>query len=535
MRSTSFHHPWAFRLGCLAVATGVCLHLPPYVMAAPVHFRMAGMPMDGWMEAGMAAIIVGALLAVFGLTPPPAQLRRAARRAPVGVSFHVSDNAPLTIEHAKLAFVLVIALTIDVMKPASIAFVMPGMVREYGLAMSTVGYLALSALIGTAAGSLIWGRLADVFGRRSTILLSSILFMGTATCGTMPSFRGNLVMCFIMGAAAGGMLPIVFTLMAEIVPARHRAWLLVALGGIGASAGYLAASGAATLLEPHFSWRMLWLLNLPTGASIVLLNRQIPESPRFLASVGQPEQARSIMARFAGSAYSEVAGGADHGGSDAEPVRSVRQGIRQLLRGGYANITTALVLCGLAWGMVNFGFVLWLPSNLHKLGLATHTAGTLIAQSALLATPGAAAAVWMYQCWSSFKSLMLFAALTVLGVLAFAVMDVSGIHSTALAMAAIALLLIAISGVIATMLPYAAEIYPVHVRGTGTGLVAAGSKAGGILGAAMGVAGLFDNFTWSALIIAIPLLLTCLMLWRGGRETRGQGLESIQRAFGSPE
>ncbi|MGH8126428.1 MAG: MFS transporter, partial [Rhodanobacteraceae bacterium] len=165
----------------------------------------------------------------------------------------------------------------------------------------------------------------------------------------------------------------------------------------------------------------------------------------------------------------------------------------------------------------------------------THTAGTLIAQSALLATPGAAAAVWMYQCWSSFKSLMLFAALTVLGVLAFAVMDVSGIHSTALAMAAIALLLIAISGVIATMLPYAAEIYPVHVRGTGTGLVAAGSKAGGILGAAMGVAGLFDNFTWSALIIAIPLLLTCLMLWRGGRETRGQGLESIQRAFGSPE
>src|SRR5690606_29841302 len=105
---------------------------------------------------------------------------------------------------------------------------------------------------------------------------------------------------FLMGASAGGLLPITFTLMAETVPAAHRGWLLVALGGIGTSAGYLVASGAAAILEPMFSWRILWLLGLPTGALIIFLNRWIPESPRFLSSVGLEHEARAVLRRYAG-------------------------------------------------------------------------------------------------------------------------------------------------------------------------------------------------------------------------------------------
>ena len=426
--------------------------------------------------------------------------------------------------------VLVLALTIDVMKPASIAFVMPGMAHEYDIGMSRAGYLALSALIGTAVGSVAWGRLADVFGRRAAILLSALLFMGTAICGTMPSFEWNIVMCFMMGAAAGGMLPIAFTLMAETVPARHRGWLLVALGGAGTSAGYLAASGAAALLEPSFSWRALWLLNLPTGALIVVLNRFIPESPRFFANAGLEAQARAVLARFAGSSSALVKDTA----AVAAPVLEVHQpraGLRQMLRGRHATITLALMACGLAWGLVNFGFVLWLPANLHKLGLDARAAGTLMAQSALLAIPGIALVVWLYQRWSSFKTLVLFVALTVLALLAFAAIEVGGLRAQSFTIAATVLLLIAISGVIATMIPYAAEIYPVHLRGTGSGLIAAGSKAGGILGALLGVAGVFDSFLVSAVVIAVPMTVAGVMLWRGGVETRGRELESIQRVM----
>lgn len=528
----AFHHPWAFWLGCLAVAAGVCLHLPMYVMAAPMHFHLAGMPMDLSMELGMFLIPFGVLLAGYGLMPRLAQMRLTTRGG-ARLHFHVADGVPLNGEHWKLVVVLAIALTIDVMKPASIAFVMPGMAREYAIGMSTAGYLALSALIGTAVGSIVWGRLADMFGRRAAILLSALLFMGTAICGTMPSFGWNLVMCFMMGAAAGGMLPIAFTLMAETIPARHRGWLLVALGGVGTSAGYLAASGAATLLEPEFSWRALWLLNLPTGALIVVLNRYIPESPRFLANAGLPDRARAVLARFAGSA----AGLVEDAAADAAPIMEIHQpraGLREMLRGRHARITVALMVCGLAWGLVNFGFVLWLPANLHKLGLDAHASSLLMAQSALLAIPGIALVVWLYQRWSSFKSLVLFVGLTVVALMVFAAIEVTGLRAQVLTIAATVLLLVSISGVIATMIPYAAEIYPVHLRGTGSGLIAAGSKIGGILGAALGVAGLFDSFLWAALVIAVPMTIAGVMLWRGGVETSGHELEAIQQRFETP-
>jgi putative MFS transporter len=525
----TFHHPLVFWLGCLAVAAGVLLHLPMYVMAAPMHFQLAGMPMGSGMLLGMALIPLGVLLAAWGLLPRLAQVRLTTRGAGLRLHWHVADGVPLNGAHWTLVVVLAVALTSDVMKPASIAFVMPGMAHEYRIGMSTAGYLALSALVGTALGSVVWGRLADVFGRRAAILLSALLFMGTAICGTMPSFNWNLVMCFMMGAAAGGMLPIAFTLMAETVPARHRGWLLVALGGVGTSAGYLAASGAAALLEPDFSWRVLWLLNLPTGALIVLLNRFIPESPRFLASAGMPEHARAVLQRFAGS----TALVHDTAAATDAPAASPRAGARDLLRGRHARITLALVVCGIAWGLVNFGFVLWLPANLQKLGLDTRAASALMAQSALLAIPGIALVVWLYQRWSSFKSLVLFIALTVLALFAFAAIEMFGLRSQVLTTGATVLLLVAISGVIATMIPYAAEIYPVHLRGTGSGLIAGGSKAGGILGAVLGVAGLFDSFVTSALVIALPMAAAGVLLWRGGVETSGRDLESIQRVFGS--
>jgi putative MFS transporter len=528
----AFHHPAAFWLGCLAVAAGVCLHLPMYVMAAPMQFQMVGMAMDAAMMIGMVLIPAGVVLAAWGLMPRLAQVRLTLRGGE-HLHFHVADRVPLNREHWKLVAVLAAALAIDVMKPASIAFVMPGMAREYGIGMSTAGYLALSALVGTVVGSVVWGRLADVFGRRAAILLSALLFMGTAICGTMPSFHWNLVMCFMMGAAAGGMLPIAFTLMAETVPARHRGWLLVALGGVGTSAGYLAASAAAALLEPSFSWRALWLLNLPTGALIVLLNRYIPESPRYLANAGLHERARAVLARFAGS----PAGLVESDTAEDAPVVEIHQpraGLREMLRGHHARITVALMVCGLAWGMANFGFVLWLPANLHKLGLDARAASVLMAQSALLAIPGIALVVWLYQRWSSFKSLVLFVALTVLALLAFAAIEIGGIRAQGVTVAATVLLLVAISGVIATMIPYAAEIYPVHLRGTGSGLIAAGSKAGGILGALFGVAGLFDSFQWSALAIAVPMIVSGVLLWRGGVETSGHDLEAIQRRMESP-
>ena len=516
----SFHHPVAFWLGIAALTAGVLSHFPMLAHAAHDGYRMVGMPMDPLMMAGMAMIPAGVLLAGYGLMPRIAVLR-GAQVSGKPLLFHVADAAPLNREHMLLVFALVVALAVDVQKPATLGFVIPGMTREYGISNQRASLLAFVALVGTTVGSVAWGRIADRLGRRAAILLSALMFMGTAICGAMPEFEWNLVMCFLMGAAAGGLLPIAFTLMAETIPARHRGWLLVALGGVGTSAGYLLASGAAAVLEPVFSWRSLWLLGLPTGALIIVLNRFIPESPRFLQDAGLEREARAVLQRFAGVID-------EPGHAPREVAAREKPGIASLLRGRQAPITIGLLVGGVAWGLTNFGFLLWLPVNLGRLGLDPAAASGLIARSAILAIPGIAAVVLLYDRWSSFKALVTFIALTAVALLAFFALISADVRSTTAISAATAALLVCVSGVIAMMIPYASEIYPVHLRGTGSGLVAASTKFGGILGAGVGVLGLFQHFALSALVIALPMFLSALLLARSGVETRGRRLEEIE-------
>ena len=524
----SFHHPLAFWAGCALIVAGVFSHAPMFLMGRHTGWLMVGMPMSTEMWLGMAAIPLGLALSGFGLMPRLEQMRLAMAGPSRPVGFHVADGVPLNREHWTLVTVLAVALVVDVMKPATLGFVLPGMRGEYRISTETAGLLPLVALTGTTLGSIAWGRIADLFGRRAAILLSALMFIGTAICGAMPTFEWNLLMCFLMGLSAGGMLPIVFTLMAETIPAAHRGWLLVALGGVGTSVGYLVAAGAAALLEPLMSWRVLWLLGLPTGALVLLLNRWIPESPRFLSSVGLPDRAREVLQRFSRRLErDDPTHPAPPVIDESHPVTSSRQ----LLHGRHAAITRALVTCGLAWGVANFGFLLFLPVNLVELGLDGTRASSLLARSAVWATPGIALVIWLYHRWSSLRALALFVALSTLALLAFFAMGMAGVRSASALTVATAALLVSLSGVIAMLVPYASEIYPVQLRGTGSGVVAASSKAGGIIGALLGVAGFFGLFALSALLVALPMAVSCVMLLRAGVETRGRRLEEIEAAF----
>lgn len=90
------------------------------------------------------------------------------------------EDAPLTPAHWRLMAVLVIALVIDVMKPASLGFTVPGMIAEYGVPKRTVSLVPFFALAGTVAGSVLWGWIADIYGRKASILLSAVMFVGTS-------------------------------------------------------------------------------------------------------------------------------------------------------------------------------------------------------------------------------------------------------------------------------------------------------------------------------------------------------------------
>ena len=280
---------WAFWLGCVAVTIGVVLHLPMFLMARAMHFRLAGMAMGIDMWIGMALIVGGCAVAAYGLLP------RGATTARDDLVVAAPEDAPLSAAHWRLMAVLVIALVIDVMKPASLGFTVPGMVSEYGVPKATVSLVPFFALMGTVTGSVLWGAIADLYGRKASILLSAVMFVGTSICGAMPSLAWNIGMCFMMGAAAGGMLPVTYALLAEMMPSRHRGWSLVLVGGLGAAGGYFAASGLSAVLQPIFGWRILWLANLPTGLLLVLLGGAIPESAKFLVARGRLAEAEAVM------------------------------------------------------------------------------------------------------------------------------------------------------------------------------------------------------------------------------------------------
>jgi len=129
------------------------------------------------MYWGMALILVGCGLAAYGLLPE--KLASGPRDIEI---LAPPEDMPLSRAHALLLALLSVALIIDIMKPASLGFVTPGMRIEYGLDKAGVAWLPLFALAGTVIGSTVWGALADLYGRRSVILLSSVMFIGTSIC-----------------------------------------------------------------------------------------------------------------------------------------------------------------------------------------------------------------------------------------------------------------------------------------------------------------------------------------------------------------
>lgn len=528
-----FRHAGAFWAGVTLVAAGVLAHLPEFIGARGMGFHMAGMPMSTLMTAGMVLIALGLALTAFGLIPA-GSLRPPSGAAAAPVFFRTMDDAPLTRAHWGLLFVLGVALVVDVMKPATLGFVVPGMRAEYGITISQVAAFPMVALTGTTIGSLLWGLLADRIGRRPAILLASILFMGTSICGFMPSFGWNLFMCFMMGTSAGGMLPIVYALMTESMPAKKRGWLVVLHGGLGTVAGYLLAAGLAALLEPHFTWRVLWFAGLPTGLLLLVLNRWIPESPRFLLEHGRVDEAEQVLRRYGVTLTRAPAGeaaGAEPAGPDLSPESGSR--LLALFRPPLGMRTLTVGMYAFGWSLVNWGFLTFTPTILRDRGLDAASASGTLFWSALIAVPATVLVAYLYGYWSSRKTMMLFAALTGATLLLFAAVDPgAGGERTALLMPLMVLLLVGSGGIISMLSPYTAEVYPTRLRGTGSGFSAGCSKIGGILAPPLVALTLlhFPGFAVIGVVAAAPVLLSTLMLAVGGVETRDRPLEEMSDA-----
>lgn len=428
--------PALFWAGVALTCAGVGQHVWMFIDSASMGFHMAMMGMPGTMLAAMVAIVVGVVISGFAVVQPPGA-EPAAAPAPV-------RTPPAS--RRRLIAVLSFALMVDQMKPATLAFIQPGMRAEFHLSAAEISWLPTVALSGTVLGSLVGGRAADRIGRRATILIASLLFLGTTVCGAMPTFSGILVMCALMGMAAGGMLPVVYALMTESLPPGRRAAIMVLQAGLTTTGGYMAAAGLAAVLIPLTGWRVLWFAQLPLVLILIALNRWIPESAAFTAQRSRPERV------------------------PASALFKRPQTAKTLVVSGYA----------LAWGLVYWGFITFLPSQLEASNEKGMSAATLLFISSLLSIPTCVVAAWLYMHWSAKGTMVVYAALTVAALLTLASTGMDG--SRPVLLTAVILLFAGTAGVIALIGPYTAEIYPMAIRGTAGGWAAAVGKSGGAFG-----------------------------------------------------
>ena len=162
-----------------------------------------------------------------------------------------------------------------------------------------IGLAGAAYIVGACVGALYFGRLADKIGRKKLFMLTLAVFL---TGSVLTAFSMNVwwfIACrVITGAGVGGEYSAIHSAVDELIPARVRGAVDLVIGGsywIGTILGSLAA---VVLLSDAFAkdigWRLAFGLAAFMGFAILLVRRNVPESPRWLFLHGHEDEAERV-------------------------------------------------------------------------------------------------------------------------------------------------------------------------------------------------------------------------------------------------
>jgi len=169
------------------------------------------------------------------------------------------------------------------------------------LSESEVGLTASAYLFGTVTGALLFADLTDRQGRRKWFLLTLLLYL-IAT--VLTAFSWNLgsfmLFRFLTGMGIGGEYAAVNSAIDELIPARVRGQIDLAINGSWWCGTAVGALVTVPLLNPHviseaIGWRFCFLLGAVLGVGILLVRQALPESPRWLMTHGKTQEAEEIV------------------------------------------------------------------------------------------------------------------------------------------------------------------------------------------------------------------------------------------------
>ncbi|TXJ99893.1 MFS transporter [Lacticaseibacillus rhamnosus] len=393
----------------------------------------------------------------------------------------MSKKAP---SHTRLIIGIGIAWLFDAMDVGMLSFVIAALHKEWQLSTVEMGWIGSVSSIGMAVGAILFGMMADRFGRKAILILTLLVFsIGSGISAFATGYGIFLVLRFIIGAGLGGELPVASTLVSESVPVEKRGRSVVLLESFWA-AGWLLAAIISYFVMPIWGWRVATFATGLAGLYAFYFREGIHESRAF-KKVARPGLIKTLTT---------------------------------LWRPPYVRSTLMLWI---VWFMVVFsyyGMFLWLPSVMVLKGFSLINSFGYVLIMTLAQLPGYFVAAWLIEKWGRKTVLSLFLLGTAGSALGFGM-------ATSLPMLLTAGMLLSFFnlGAWGALYAYSPEQYPTIVRSSGSGMAAGIGRIGGIvgpllvghlLGANWSVTGIFGIFTASILIAIVAIIFL-------GKETMG--------------
>jgi MFS transporter, PHS family, inorganic phosphate transporter len=414
---------------------------------------------------------------------------------------------------------------------------------EWNLSTGQVSWLNSATLLASAVGAIVFGRIADILGRKRIYGYEVlILAIGALASAFAPNYTFLLICRIILGIGIGGDYPVSATIMSEYSGKQTRGrmvGLVFAMQGAGLIVGPLvAAILLGSGLSDDYTWRILLALGAIPGLAVFYLRRKIQETPRFAAAGGAHEEAEAAIAHATGAAQAPKAAPE----SKARHVQGALEGFKTLLN--HRRMLLWLIGTAGAWLLLDFcyyGNTISTPEILKLLNPHASELYNVLVQLAIFAVfavPGYIVAILLLD-KTGRKSIQVLG-FAMMGLMFLLIGLIPGATTTAVTF----ILLYGVSyfftefGPNTTTFIFPAELFPVDVRTTGHGISAGAGKLGAFLGAF-----LFPVFLASSLgirgaeiiagvVAAAGLVLTVALL----PEPNGKSLEELTEiAYSAPE
>jgi MFS transporter, AAHS family, 4-hydroxybenzoate transporter len=417
----------------------------------------------------------------------------------------VIDQQPVSRFLFSVLALCLLVTVVDGYNITVVSFAAPAIVKAWHLNRAALGPLFSSSLVAGLIGPFLFGLLSDRAGRRTAMIVSTIMIgaFGLAS-GYCTSLIPLVVIRFLAGIGMSGALAVTVATVSEFAPRRLRATFVTIV-----FSGTTIGSGLPGVIAPpllnHYGWPVLFLLGgvlpLALAAAVALF---LPESPKFLCLKPQRYAELGSVLRRLDPKLNAPADVQYLLGEEAQ-VPGARSASPLRLFAGKLAVLTPLLWLGAFLAMVVFhSFNTWLPTLLTDAGIPFSRASLTVALFQFVGTLGG---------WSIMRPLDRYGMIpcTILYVLSIPLVLALGLPGNS---QAVVLFIIPIAGFCILGLHFAqvscvSSVYPTAVRGLGVGWFVFFARAGGAVGPSIVGVLVGRHYSMSTLfdLAAIPLAI----------------------------